>query len=91
MPRAANFSWLIALFAGCTVVVMPAAPWEGDLAAQTAREIVRLRREKPEPSPEPKPGECCKRCENGWITHGDGHRTPCPCPPTCECKRASEQ
>jgi hypothetical protein len=20
------------------------------------------------------------------ITHGDGHKTPCPCPPACKCK-----
>lgn len=32
--------------------------------------------------------ECCKECKGtGFITHGDGHKTPCPCPPDCECKR----
>lgn len=30
--------------------------------------------------------ECCGRCKNGKITHGDGHVTPCPCPPECKCK-----
>ena len=39
------------------------------------------------PAPAPKPGECCSDCKGtGFITHGDGHRTPCPCPPTCKCK-----
>ena len=30
--------------------------------------------------------ECCGVCKGGFITHGDGHKTPCPCPPECECK-----
>lgn len=29
---------------------------------------------------------CCGSCKGGLITHGDGHKTPCPCPPDCECK-----
>lgn len=32
------------------------------------------------------PAECCGRCKNGVITHGDGHSTPCPCPASCKCK-----
>jgi hypothetical protein len=30
--------------------------------------------------------ECCGECQGGFITHGDGHKTPCPCPPDCKCK-----
>jgi hypothetical protein len=31
--------------------------------------------------------KCCGACNGtGFITHGDGHKTPCPCPPDCECK-----
>jgi hypothetical protein len=31
--------------------------------------------------------ECCGACKGtGFITHGDGHKTPCPCPPDCICK-----
>ena len=30
--------------------------------------------------------KCCGACKNGVITHGDGHKTPCPCPPDCKCK-----
>lgn len=30
--------------------------------------------------------ECCGSCKNGMVTHGDGHKTPCPCPPDCMCK-----
>lgn len=35
---------------------------------------------KPGPTPPaPKP-EQCEQCNGtGWIVHGDGHRTPCPC------------
>jgi hypothetical protein len=40
----------------------------------------------PEPKPEPKPS-CCTDCGGkGYIVHGDGHRTPCPCPASCRCK-----
>lgn len=34
----------------------------------------------------PVKSDCCGECNGGWITHGDGHRTPCPCPSTCKCK-----
>ena len=43
----------------------------------------------PEPTPEPpKPKPvCCTECGGkGYITHGDGHRTACPCPASCKCK-----
>lgn len=30
--------------------------------------------------------KCCGACVDGSIVHGDGHRTPCPCPPDCQCK-----
>ncbi len=30
--------------------------------------------------------KCCGECKGGFIVHGDGHKTPCPCPPDCECK-----
>lgn len=36
------------------------------------------------------PADCCGRCRNGVITHGDGHTTPCPCPADCKCKRKAE-
>jgi|GEM_PF-2606518 len=43
----------------------------------------------PAPAPEPRPG-CCSDCGGkGYIVHGDGHRTPCPCPASCQCKRPS--
>jgi hypothetical protein len=88
MHRHTNWVWLAAFAAGCAVATVPPMPVEGEMAASTAHAIIRLRRETlPEPGPKPD-GECCSQCENGWITHGDGHRTPCPCPPTCRCKRA---
>ena len=39
---------------------------------------------------EPVAKECCGSCKNGFIVHGDGHKTPCPCPPDCECKRPAD-
>lgn len=39
---------------------------------------------------EPVAKKCCGACKGGVIVHGDGHRTPCPCPADCECKRAGE-
>ena len=33
------------------------------------------------------PAHCCTDCGGkGYITHGDGHRTACPCPASCKCK-----
>lgn len=35
-------------------------------------------------TPDPKPDQC--DCGGkGFIIHGDGHRTPCPCGPNCQC------
>lgn len=33
--------------------------------------------------------KCCGLCVDGLITHGDGHETPCACPPDCACKAKS--
>jgi hypothetical protein len=35
--------------------------------------------------------KCCGVCKGGFIIHGDGHKTPCPCPPDCECKAVKHQ
>lgn len=41
--------------------------------------------------PTPAPEGCCSECNNtGWITHGDGHRTQCPCPSDCPCKQPKD-
>lgn len=35
----------------------------------------------------PVKSECCGLCNGtGVITHGDGHKTPCSCPPDCKCR-----
>lgn len=34
----------------------------------------------------PEQTKCCGACKGGVVTHGDGHKTPCPCPPDCLCK-----
>jgi hypothetical protein len=31
--------------------------------------------------------QCCGLCECGVITHGDGHKTQCPCPKECKCRQ----
>lgn len=45
----------------------------------------------PGPQPTPPAPDVCPDCKGtGWIVHGDGHRTPCPCgadPKTQEPKR----
>ena len=92
LHRHHNYVWLVAFAVGCTVATVPPGPVEGDLATGAALAVLRSRTAPaPDPTPGPKPDECCGECENGWITHGDGHRTPCPCPPTCKCKRASQE
>lgn len=41
----------------------------------------------PAPPAPPAPSKCCQDCAGtGIIRHGDGHTTPCPCPPACQCK-----
>jgi len=41
----------------------------------------------PPAPPTPTPGKCCEDCGGkGYIVHGDGHRTACPCPASCPCK-----
>lgn len=32
----------------------------------------------PAPQPVPTPEKCLRCKGTGWLTHGDGHRTPCP-------------
>jgi len=32
----------------------------------------------PVPQPGPSPAKCFRCNGTGWITHGDGHKTPCP-------------
>ena len=56
-------------------------------AAVSAAYATTATEKAPEPTPEPpKPG-CCTDCGGrGYIVHGDGHRTACPCPSTCKCK-----
>ena len=41
-------------------------------------------------NPEPNPENC--PCEGtGYIIHGDGHKTECPCGPSCDWPRPSEE
>ena len=56
-------------------------------AAVSAAYATTAQEKAPQPQPEPpKPG-CCTECGGkGYITHGDGHRTACPCPASCKCK-----
>lgn len=67
----------------------------GDAARESARAAASIAAARatmavdgaPAPEPQP-PGKCCEDCRGtGWIVHGDGHRTPCPCPPECACKQ----
>jgi hypothetical protein len=58
-------------------------------AVSAARASMAIEAPSPTPpAPGPKPDKCCGDCVNGWITHGDGHRTACPCPASCKCKGA---
>ena len=55
-------------------------------AAVSAAYATTAQEKAPDPTPEPKPG-CCTDCGGkGFIVHGDGHRTACPCPASCKCK-----
>jgi hypothetical protein len=80
--------WLLALLASVSAdqtQIDREAPRAS--AAVSAAYATTAQERAPEPQPEPpKPG-CCTDCGGkGYIVHGDGHRTACPCPATCKCK-----
>lgn len=81
------WQWLLSVLAS-----LAADPAQIDLEAPRASAAVSAAyaataiEKAPEPKPEPKPG-CCTDCGGrGYIVHGDGHRTACPCPASCKCK-----
>jgi len=84
------WQWLLSLLAS-----LAADPAQIDREAPRASAAVAAayaataQEKAPEPQPEPpkpKPG-CCTECGGrGYIVHGDGHRTACPCPASCKCK-----
>jgi hypothetical protein len=60
-------------------------------AACAAAYAAFARDEAPAPPQPPAPGKCCQDCAGtGTIRHGDGHATPCPCPPQCKCKAGKD-
>ena len=80
------WTWLLSLLAS-----LAADPAQLDQeaprasAAVSAAYATTAHKRTPEP-PTPKPA-CCTECGGkGYITHGDGHRTACPCPASCRCK-----
>lgn len=79
-------AWLIA-FVAPAAVTMDVENARAAACVSVAYAVVGTPAAPPPPPAPPKPGECCGACNGtGSITHGDGHRTPCPCPPTCRCK-----
>jgi len=69
--------WLASFFA----VAVPVNVEHAKSAAAVAAARASMEAASPAPQPEPKPKpKVCPQCNNtGWITHGDGHRTRCPC------------
>jgi hypothetical protein len=82
------WQWLMAL-----LVWLSADPHAADretprAAGAVAVAYAQFAADAAPPAPTPKPG-CCDECGGkGYIVHGDGHRTACPCPTTCRCKAA---
>lgn len=69
----------------------------GDVARESARAAASIAAARATmaidtaPAPEPPAGGCCIECRGtGWIVHGDGHRTACPCPADCACKKPKQ-
>lgn len=83
--------WLEAFLAWLATLLAPQAvsTEHAKAAACVAVASSSMVKEDAPPPPPPAPdGECCQECRGtGWITHADGHRTPCPCPDTCKCKQ----
>ena len=64
---------LAVAFVGCSTE----SPDMDKLTAMHAHGLALAVHAKPDPLPAP--DEKCIRCGGtGWITHGDGHKTPCP-------------
>ena len=60
----------VVLMAGCVTMLPDDPTISADLAAETARAVMALRREQP-PAPAPKPGDKCSNCDGrGYV--GDG-------------------
>ena len=74
---------LLLWLASCFVVPVSVDIEHAKSAAAVA--AARASMEVAQPSPQPKPDnkpkpKVCPDCNNtGWITHGDGHKTRCPC------------
>lgn len=75
--------WLLPLLAIAVADPAPSVPVFVAYALHQASKT-----QLPQP-PKPHPQGCvsgCK-CDNGLITHGDGHNTRCKCPKTCPCQK----
>jgi hypothetical protein len=83
--------WILTIYSADPEVIdrEPAKAYAACSAAYATLEVVAP---KPKPKPQPKPNDgCCGECGGtGFITHGDGHKTPCPCPEGCDCKPKQE-
>jgi hypothetical protein len=75
MKRMLSIALAALLIAGCQEFPLPADHLD-DVAVDLAVATIAADR-SPAPTP-PQPYKC-RRCQDtGWVTHGDGHRTPCP-------------
>jgi|LSQX01.3.fsa_nt_gb hypothetical protein len=75
--------YLLAILAFCVVLLGGCLPDDAALDLRDAVAVdlalATMSDRTPQPRPEPPTPYNCPRCKDtGWITHGDGHRTPCP-------------
>ena len=75
--------YLLAILAFCVVLLAGCLPNEAALDLRDAVAVdlalATMTDHAPAPQPDPPTPYDCPRCKDtGWITHGDGHRTPCP-------------
>jgi len=76
--------WLLALLASILAAFAPPGEFEDAKAAAAvsvaaSSMVAGDDRPRPDPRPGPRPDVCPDCKGSGWIVHGDGHRTPCPC------------
>ena len=85
-------STILAFFAWLMAMLAPSDSSEAAKCAACVTLAYAAQAKAEGPTPPPGPDGCVKGCDcagTGWVKSPEGFRIPCPCPPTCSCKKAA--